>query len=254
MSSVTNVVVNRGIKKILMCDQKSRNSLSLAMMRNLLEHIKEGRENQDLRVIILAAQGPVFSAGHNLKELTSEAGRTKHEEVFRLASELMSSIIDSPVPVIAQRPLVCQLVAQCDIAVCTENSKFSTPGANFGIFCSTPGIPLARKVQGSTALHMLLTGLPITAAEAKASGLVSKVCTADDLEGEVQKISDAILSKSRSVIGLGKRFYYKQVDLDVRRAYDLGGEDGGESGHEGRQGGNQELRGEKEAGLVARGQ
>ncbi|KAJ8950607.1 hypothetical protein NQ314_007833 [Rhamnusium bicolor] len=230
----TNTEFYNGVKKITLCDQKTRNSLSLAMMEDLLENINKDKNNQDLRIIILAADGPVFSAGHNLKELvacstkaTSEAGRPQHEKIFRICSELMYSIIDCPVPIIAQvdglaAAAGCQLVAQCDIVLCTENSKFSTPGANFGIFCSTPGIPIARKVRKSTALNMLLTGLPITAAEAKSSGLVTSVHSKEDLENEIKVICDAIISKSRSVIELGKRFYYKQVDLDIKKAYKLG--------------------------------
>ncbi|KAJ8915109.1 hypothetical protein NQ315_000361 [Exocentrus adspersus] len=228
-SGPTKTEFCRGVKKITLCDAKSRNSLSLAMMHNLITHINEGRCNEELRVIVLAAEGPVFSAGHNLKELAPEAGKAQHQQVFKLASDLMYSIIDSPVPVIAQvdglaAAAGCQLVAQCDIVVCTENSKFSTPGANFGIFCSTPGIPLARTVQKSTALHMLFTGLPITAVEAKNSGLVSKVCPAGDIESEVNTICEAIVAKSRPVIELGKKFYYKQIDVDIRKAYELGAE------------------------------
>ncbi|XP_018562184.1 enoyl-CoA hydratase domain-containing protein 3, mitochondrial isoform X2 [Anoplophora glabripennis] len=197
------------------------------MMQSLLENIEKDKYNQKLRVIVLAAEGPVFSAGHNLKELAPESGRPQHEKVFQLASKLMYSIIDSPVPIVAQinglaAAAGCQLVAQCDIVVCTEHSKFSTPGANFGIFCSTPGIPLARKVQKSTALNMLLTGLPISAAEALKSGLVTKVCALEDLESEVDKICQEIMAKSRSVIAVGKRFYYRQVELDIKKAYELG--------------------------------
>nr|CAI5832482.1 unnamed protein product [Callosobruchus analis] len=197
------------------------------MMKQLLHHIKGDAENKGLRVIVLTAHGPVFSAGHNLKELAAEQGKPVHEEVFRLSSDLMTSIIECPVPVLAQidglaAAAGCQLVAQCDIAICTENSSFSTPGANFGIFCSTPGIPLARKVLKSTALKMVLTGQTISAAEAKSSGLVATVCSKENLEDEVKSTCDSIINKSRSVIELGKRFFYKQVDLQLKKAYELG--------------------------------
>ncbi|KAJ8979216.1 hypothetical protein NQ317_011855 [Molorchus minor] len=199
--SLTDVQFCDGVKKITMVDQKSRNSLSLGMMQNLLDNINRDMDNKDLRVIIITAQGPIFSAGHNLKELTPEAGKGQHEKVFQLATQLMCSIIECPVPVVAQvdglaAAAGCQLVAQCDIAICTENSKFSTPGSNFGIFCSTPGIPLARKGLKATILHMLLTGLPITASEAKASGLVSKVCAPENLESEVKTTTSAIISRA----------------------------------------------------------
>nr|CAH7715269.1 unnamed protein product [Callosobruchus chinensis] len=199
------------------------------MMKQLLEHIKSDADNKELRVIVLAAHGPIFSAGHNLKELAADPRKSVHQEVFSIASDLMTSIVECPVPVLAQidglaAAAGCQLVAQCDIAVCTENSSFSTPGANFGIFCSTPGIPLARKVLKSTALKMVLTGQPISAAEAKSSGLVTTVCSKENLEKEVQSTCDSIINKSRSVIELGKRFFYKQVDLQLKEAYELGAE------------------------------
>ncbi|KAG5888404.1 hypothetical protein JTB14_032094 [Gonioctena quinquepunctata] len=226
-SQITDVHFEDGIKKITMHDSKTRNSLSIAMMENLIDHITKDANNKKLRVIILSAKGPIFSAGHNLKELTSEAGKSQHEHIFRLASQLMYNIIDCPVPVLAQvdglaAAAGCQLVAQCDITICTDVSKFSTPGANFGIFCSTPGVSLARKVLKATALNMLLTGEPLSAAEAKSSGLVTKVCSPEDLEKEVYKTCEAIKSKSRSVIELGKKFYYRQVDMDIRKAYELG--------------------------------
>ncbi|KAI4456401.1 enoyl-coa hydratase/isomerase [Holotrichia oblita] len=199
----------------------------MAMIEELTRRVKQHESEQELRVIIIAAEGPVFSAGHNMRELLPEAGRQQHELVFKKSESLMMSIVESPVPVIAKVDGVaaaagCQLVAQCDMAVCTDVSKFSTPGANFGIFCSTPGIPIARSVKKMTALRMLFTGLPITAQEAKECGLVSLVCAKEDLDAELLKITSAIIQKSRSVIELGKRFYYKQIRYDIGEAYSLG--------------------------------
>ncbi|CAH2233801.1 jg19572 [Pararge aegeria aegeria] len=118
----------------------------------------------------------------------------------------------------------CQLVATCDIIVCSETSKFSTPGANFGIFCSTPGIAVGRSVPKSRAMYMLLTGEPISAREAYESGLVTRVVSADKLDDEVNSIIEQIKRKSRSVITLGKEFFYEQIDLSVLEAYKLGEE------------------------------
>ncbi|CAG9824179.1 unnamed protein product [Phaedon cochleariae] len=226
-SEITKVQFINGIKSIKLHDQKTRNSLSIIMMEDLIRHINSDGNNKNLRVIVLSADGNIFSAGHNLKELTLEAGKAQQEKVFQLATHLMHSIINCPVPVIAQvnglaAAAGCQLVAQCDIAICTENSSFSTPGSNFGIFCSTPGVPMARKVLRSTSLNMLLTGLPISASEAKSSGLVTTVCLAEDLDMEVNKTCEAIKSKSRSVIELGKKFFYEQIDMDIKKAYYLG--------------------------------
>jgi len=147
--------------------------------------------------------------------------------VFSRCSQLMLDIVSCPVPVVAvvdglAAAAGCQLVAQCDIAICTPRSSFSTPGASFGLFCSTPGVPVARSVGRKVALHMLFTGLPITAEEAYQSGLVSKVVPQEALDKELKIITDAIESKSRAVISLGKKFFYKQVETDLQTAYKLG--------------------------------
>lgn len=199
------------------------------MMNNLIENITQDQHNESLRCIVLSAKGNVFSAGHNLKELTKETGSNHHQLIFNRCSELMLSIMKSPVPVIAKvdglaTAAGCQLVATCDIVVCSDRSKFSTPGANFGIFCSTPGIALARAVPRMQASYMLLTGMPITAQDAKNSGLVNDVVPCDELEARVTVICDAIKSKSRSVVELGKKFFYAQLNMDVKTAYDLGGQ------------------------------
>lgn len=206
-----------------------RNSLSLQMMDNLIENITHDQNNEALRCIVLSARGNVFSAGHNLKELTEENGPGKHKIIFSRCADLMLSIIKSPVPVIAKvdglaAAAGCQLIASCDIVVASDKSKFSTPGANFGIFCSTPGIALARAVPRMQASYMLLTGLPVSALEAKSSGLVTDVVSCEELDERVKVICDAIKGKSRSVIQLGKKFFYMQINLDVKTAYDMGGE------------------------------
>ena len=141
----------------------------------------------------------------------------------------MRAISLSPVPVIAAvdglaAAAGCQLIAACDIVICTETSSFSTPGANFGIFCSTPGIPLVRSVPKKTAMYMLFTGSSISGREAYDVGLVSKVVPKEKFEEEIEKITSAINEKSRSVMHIGKTFLYEQMDLDVSTAYFLGTE------------------------------
>ncbi|XP_011548891.3 enoyl-CoA hydratase domain-containing protein 3, mitochondrial [Plutella xylostella] len=224
--SVNNV---DGTREITLNNDKTRNSLSLDMMSYLVEEINRDKDIDSLRAIVLTAKGHVFSAGHNLKELQASSGVEQHKVIFDKATELMMSIVRSPVPIIAKVNGVvaaagCQLVAQCDMAVCSETSKFSTPGANFGIFCSTPGIAVGRSVPKSRAMYMLLTGEAISAQEAYESGLVTKVVTADQLDKEVNNIIDKIKMKSRSVVSLGKEFYYKQIELGLSEAYKLGGE------------------------------
>ncbi|XP_058806572.1 enoyl-CoA hydratase domain-containing protein 3, mitochondrial isoform X2 [Phymastichus coffea] len=218
------------VRRIMLNHPRTRNSLSLEMMGALLQSLATDSENQSLRsIVISAAPGQIFSAGHNLKELRSSDGEDHHRSVFETAALLMKAISDSPVPVIAAvdglaAAAGCQLVAACDIVVCTERSSFSTPGANFGIFCSTPGIPLVRNVPRKVAAHMLFTGLPITAIQAFQAGLVSKLVPNDGLEQEVKIITDAVNEKSRSVVRLGKRFIQEQQEVDMDTAYSLGTE------------------------------
>lgn len=196
-------------------------------MNCLIEAINHKKEDISLRAIVLAAKGNVFSAGHNLKELQSTSGVNQHKLIFSKATELMKSIVLSPVPVIAKvdgfaTAAGCQLAATCDMIVCSDTSKFSTPGANFGIFCSTPGIAVARCVPKSRATYMLFTGEPLTAREAYDSGLVTKVVPSSELDTEIENIIEKIKHKSRSVVSMGKQFFYKQIALDLFDAYKLG--------------------------------
>jgi len=229
LGKLVDVFENNGTRNIVLNDEKTRNSMSLAMLESLLKSITNNQHDSALRCIVLSAKGKVFSAGHNLKELAPECGSDSHQGIFNKCAELMDSIMKSPVPVIAKidglaAAAGCQLVATCDIVVCSDSSKFSTPGANFGIFCSTPGIAVARVVPRMKASYMLLTGLPISAQDALASGLVTDVVPANQLDQRVEEICDAIKHKSRPVIELGKRFFYAQLNMDVATAYSLGGQ------------------------------
>ncbi|KAK5641130.1 hypothetical protein RI129_009677 [Pyrocoelia pectoralis] len=226
-NSLTKVAFANGIKTITLASPQTRNTLSISMEKELLKNLSADWENKDLRVIVLDSEGPLFSAGHNLNEMTAKNNLEIYNEIFELASKIMFAIIDCPVPVIAKVKAGafaagCQLVAQCDIALCTPNCKFATPGANVGIFCSTPGIAIARCVHPMVTRHMLFTGLPLTAHEANANGLIFKVCEEEDIDKEVDHICQSIMSKSRAIIMNGKRFYYKQVDLPIKEAFKLG--------------------------------
>lgn len=198
-------------------------------MKRLISTIKLDEDNPNLRCIVIAAgKGKIFSSGHDLKELSREAGPSIHKEVFDTAEQLMQTIIRSPVPIIAKvdghaAAAGCQLVAQCDLAICSDRAKFSTPGINVGIFCSTPCIPLSRSVPRKSALEMLYTGEPIDAKEAYRIGLVNRVVPQEKLDVELDKLVDSILNKSRYVVELGKRFFYEQIDMKMTDAYHLGG-------------------------------
>ncbi|XP_048260109.1 enoyl-CoA hydratase domain-containing protein 3, mitochondrial isoform X3 [Bombus terrestris] len=198
------------VKTLILNHPESRNSLSLKMLKSLLMNIKKDEDSKDLRsIVIKSGLERVFSAGHNLKELTGNNEKL-HKEIFETCSELMRTITQSPVPIIVAVDGIataagCQLVTACDIAICTEQSSFATPGANLGIFCSTPGFSISGK-------------------EAYEAGLVSKVVQNDKFEEEIEKITTSINMKSRSIIHVGKTFLYEQLDLDMSTAYFLGTE------------------------------
>ncbi|XP_072528536.1 enoyl-CoA hydratase domain-containing protein 3, mitochondrial [Salminus brasiliensis] len=205
-----------GIRRIILNNPKKRNALSLAMLNSLREDILTDLDDNDLRVIIISAQGPVFSSGHDLKELTSAQGREYHTSVFQACSEVMAVIQDAPVPVIAMVNGIataagCQLVASCDIAVATDKSTFATPGVNVGLFCSTPGVAIGRAVPRKVAMEMLFTGRPITAQEALLHGLVSKVVSEERLEEETLGIARRVCESSRPVVALGKAAFQRQM-------------------------------------------
>ncbi|XP_033018885.1 enoyl-CoA hydratase domain-containing protein 3, mitochondrial isoform X2 [Lacerta agilis] len=213
-----------GIRNIVLNNPLKRNALSLSMIRSLREDILHDIESTDLRVIIISGEGPVFSSGHDLKELAFEKGEKHHREVFETCSEVMTLLPKLPVPVIAKvnglaTAAGCQLVASCDIAVASEKSRFATPGVNVGLFCSTPGVALGRSLPRKVAMEMLLTGEAMTAQEALLHGLLSRVIPEDKLEEETLRIARRICESSRSVVALGKSTFYKQMEQDVGAAY-----------------------------------
>ncbi|XP_064652359.1 enoyl-CoA hydratase domain-containing protein 3, mitochondrial-like [Lineus longissimus] len=221
---LTIVHEENGIRTITLNNTKKRNALSLAMLETLRKDISHDVNNEKLRVIVIKANGPVFSSGHDLKELTNEYTKQNHVELFSKCSEVMKLVQDVTVPVIAQvRGLAtaagCQLVASCDIAVCTDTTKFATPGVSIGLFCSTPGVAVARAVPRKVALEMLFTGHPINAERALLHGLVSKVVPEEKLEEETQNIAKRICETSRIVTALGKACFYSQIEHDRNTAY-----------------------------------
>ncbi|XP_061182995.1 enoyl-CoA hydratase domain-containing protein 3, mitochondrial-like [Saccostrea echinata] len=214
----------KGIRTIQLNDPKKRNALSLNMLQALHNNLSTGID--DLRVIILRSQGPVWSAGHDLKELTSKQGREYHRKVFETCSNVMTLIQDLPIPVIAAisglaTAAGAQLVASCDIAVAAQSAKFATPGVSVGLFCSTPAVAVGRAVPRKVAMEMLFTGHPISAQDALLHGLVSRVVPDDQLNTEVRKIAERICETSREVVALGKATFHAQMNLERREAYRL---------------------------------
>ncbi|WP_201722104.1 MULTISPECIES: enoyl-CoA hydratase [unclassified Sulfitobacter] len=207
----------------------ARNSLSLAMLDRLHHAIETlGRDDQ-VHVIVIAAEGPAFCAGHDLKELTAaraeaDRGRAFFTETMDRCARLMMSIVQCPKPVIASVQGIataagCQLVATCDLAVASEEARFATPGVNIGLFCSTPMVALSRNVSRKQAMKMLLTGEMIPASEALAQGLVSDVVAAEDLRAETEKLARAIAEKSPATLRIGKEAFYRQVEMPLPEAY-----------------------------------
>ncbi|XP_067284276.1 enoyl-CoA hydratase domain-containing protein 3, mitochondrial [Pseudorasbora parva] len=220
-SSLTLMQQQDGIRRIILNNPRKRNALSLAMLESLRGHLTDA---PDLRVIIISARGPVFSSGHDLKELTSAQGRQHHSRVFQTCSEVMTLIQDLPVPVIAMVNGVataagCQLVASCDVAIATEKSTFATPGVNVGLFCSTPGVAIGRALPRKVAMLMLLTGRPLSAQDALQHGLVSRVVCEERLEDETLAVARCVCESSRPVLALGKAVFQRQMAEAQDSAY-----------------------------------
>jgi len=200
-----------------------RNALSLGLMRELMDCLAGIRDDRQLRAVILAAAGKVYSSGHDLSELV---GRdiNDYRQIFDVCSELMTLIQSIPQPVIAEVQGVataagCQLVATCDLAVAVEDAWFATPGVRIGLFCTTPMVALSRAVGRKRALGMLLTGDPIDARTAAEWGLVNSVVPAGALREETRKLAARIAEASPVTLAIGKQAFYSQIDLDQPKAY-----------------------------------
>ena len=209
----------------------TRNALSEHMMRLLQLTLDEAVEDESVRVIVLAAKGPAFSSGHDLKEMTGhrhdpDKGLAYYRALFAQCSRLMQTIVRHPKPVIAQVQALataagCQLVASCDLAVASTEARFATPGVNIGLFCSTPMVPLYRVVGTKRALEMLLTGDMIDAVTALEWGLVNRVVPAADLDAAVAELATRLTRSSSRVLALGKRAFWAQAGLTEAAAYAL---------------------------------
>lgn len=200
-----------------------RNALSVEMMRDLIACLDEIGSTPDVRVVILAAAGPAFSAGHDLEEMIGQ-DVNRYREIFDVCTELMKRVHSIPQPVIAQVQGVataagCQLVAACDLAVASEDAWFATPGVRIGLFCTTPMVELSRAVGRKRALEMLLTGKRIDARTAWEWGLVNRVTPAAELPAATRELACEIAAASSFTVALGKQAYYAQIDLDQPRAY-----------------------------------
>jgi enoyl-CoA hydratase/carnithine racemase len=218
------------VLKLTLNRANARNALSTGLMGALQFALDEAAKEHDTRVIILAANGPAFSSGHDLKEMTvqrsqADKGRAAFTAVFAQCSKLMQTVVRHPKPIIAQVQGIataagCQLVASCDLAVASSEARFATPGVNIGLFCSTPMVALSRNVSRKHAMEMLLTGDMISAEEAHRIGLVNRIARPDALEAETLKLAQQIASKPRTTVKIGKEAFYNQLEMGLSHAYD----------------------------------
>jgi enoyl-CoA hydratase/carnithine racemase len=215
-----------GICTLTMNRPQQMNLLSSEMLAALQDAFHDISSNSSIRVVILAAAGKGFCAGHDLKEIRALKEQPKIAGLFAQCSRMMQTITTLPQPVIARvqgtaAAAGCQLVAQCDLAIASEAAKFTTPGVTWGFFCSTPGVALGRNLLRKRAMEMLLTGDLIDAHKALEWGLVNKVVPAKDLEGATLDLGRKIAEKPPVTVAAGKRAFYQQMDLGVQKAYDL---------------------------------
>ena len=215
---------NHGISRIKLNEPNTYNALSLNMLESLIESFKNFHEDEKTKVIIIEGSGKGFSAGHNLKEINALKGKPDYKKLFNLCSELMMIIINNKKPVIAKVhgaafAAGCQLVATCDLALSTSEAIFATPGINIGLFCSTPMVAVSRNVNRKQTMKMLLTGEPINAQYAKEIGLINDHFENSKLDEEVLKLAETITSKSTRVVKIGKKAFYKQLEMPLEEAY-----------------------------------
>ena len=223
-----------GVLRLTLNAPRSRNALSESMMTALSSALEEAAQDAAVRVIVIAANGPVFCAGHNLKEITAarsapenaaDRGRAYFTHILNQCSALMASIPAHPKPVIAEvagtaTAAGCQLVASCDLAFAAESAGFATPGVHIGLFCSTPMVALSRSVARKHAMEMLLTGDPCPAPRAAEIGLINRAVPDEDLTAEVMEVARRIAGKSTATVAFGKPAFYRQAELPLGEAYD----------------------------------
>jgi enoyl-CoA hydratase/carnithine racemase len=208
----------------------ARNALSAGLMAALQTALDDAAKDNAVRAIVIAADGPAFSSGHDLKEMTThrkdaDGGLAAFASLFAQCSRLMQTVVRHPKPVIAQVQGIataagCQLVASCDLAVASATARFATPGVNIGLFCSTPMVALSRNVSRKHAMEMLLTGEMIAADEARRIGLINRIAVPEALESETMKLAQLIASKPRATVKIGKEAFYRQLEMPLSEAYD----------------------------------
>ncbi|KWT72960.1 Enoyl-CoA hydratase [Comamonas testosteroni] len=219
----------RGVARITLSDAQRFNALSSEMLAALQSALDAVARDEQVRVVVLAAEGRAFCAGHNLKDMAKHTELAYYQQLFAQCSRMMLSIQKLPVPVIARVQGIataagCQLVAQCDLAVASSEARFATSGIQYGLFCSTPSVPLVRNMPIKQSMEMLLTGEFIDAQTALHYGLLNRVAEPERLDAAVQELVAAIVSKPRTAIRMGKELVYRQREMGLESAYQLAGQ------------------------------
>jgi len=227
---LTQEMLESGVLRLTLNDEKRRNALSEAMLSELTQAFKSAGDDPAVRVIILAANGRAFCAGHDLKEMTAgranqDGGKAYFAQVMAQCSSMMQGIVHCPKPVIAEVTGVataagCQLVASCDLAIAADSAQFSTPGVHIGLFCSTPMVALSRNVSNKLAMEMLLTGDMVPAQRAAEIGLINYCVEPDVLQNATLEMAHKIASKSSMTLATGKSAFYAQAEMPLSEAYE----------------------------------
>ena len=219
----------RGVAILTLNRPQAFNALSEAMLAAMQRELDAIANDEAVRVVVLAAEGRAFCAGHDLKEMRAQPSLEYYQGLFAQCTRMMLTLRRLPVPVIARVQGIataagCQLVAQCDLAVASSAARFAVSGVNLGLFCSTPSVPLSRNVARKAAFEMLVTGDFIDAAQAQARGLVNRVVEPERLDAEIETLVASIVAKPRAVVAMGKELFYRQGELGIEAAYEAAGE------------------------------
>ena len=233
MSETTEALVlnsrdARGVVTLTLNRPQAFNSLSQGLLAALQAELDLLTHDAGVRVVVLAAAGKAFCAGHDLKEMRAEPSLSYYQALFDQCAQMMLSIQRLPVPVVAQVQGIataagCQLVAMCDLAVAASTAKFAVSGVNLGLFCSTPSVALSRNLGRKAAFEMLVTGAFINAAQALEKGLVNRVAAPEELGAAVEALVASIVAKPREAVAMGKALFYRQLETGIEKAYEDAG-------------------------------
>jgi enoyl-CoA hydratase/carnithine racemase len=232
MSQTDNLVLrtnSNSVATLTLNRPEALNALSEAMLNALQKELDAIAKDASIRVVVIAAAGRAFCAGHDLKEMRAKPSAVYYQKLFAQCTRMMLAIQHMPQPVIARvqgmaTAAGCQLVAMCDLAVAADTATFAVSGINVGLFCSTPGVELSRNISRKQAMEMLLTGEFIDARQAQERGLINRAVPPSELDAEVKRLVDSITAKAEPAVRMGKQLFYKQLEMGIEAAYQLAGQ------------------------------